>query len=101
MTCRRKGEHVRARLRASAEQGARVSGVRGLGLMIGFDLESEDAATEVVEEARSNGLLLIKAGPETIRIVPPLTITVEELDEGLDALDAARGRLTGSLGLVS
>ena len=86
-----KGEHVRARLRDSAEQGARVAGVRGLGLMIGFDLESEDIATEVVEKARSNGLLLIKAGPETIRIVPPLTITVDELDEGLDALDTARG----------
>ena len=86
-----KGEHVRARLRDSAEQGAPISGVRGLGLMIGFDLESEDAATEVVEKARSNGLLLIKAGPETIRIVPPLTISVDELNEGLDALDAARG----------
>ena len=86
-----KGEHVRARLQGSASQGARITDVRGLGLMVGFDLESEDAATEVVEKARSNGLLLIKAGPETIRIVPPLTITVDELDEGLDALDAARG----------
>ena len=86
-----KGEHVQARLRDSAEQGARITGVRGLGLMIGFDLESEDVATEVVEQSRQNGLLLIKAGPATIRIVPPLTITVDELDEGLDALDAARG----------
>ncbi|MYD95076.1 MAG: aminotransferase class III-fold pyridoxal phosphate-dependent enzyme, partial [Chloroflexi bacterium] len=88
---RAKGEHVQARLRDSAGQGARITGVRGLGLMIGFDLESEDVATEAVEKARSNGLLLIKAGPATIRIVPPLTITMDELDEGLDALDAARG----------
>ena len=86
-----KGDHVQARLRDSAGQGDRITDVRGLGLMIGFDLVSEDAATEVVEKARSNGLLLIKAGPATIRIVPPLTITLDELDEGLDALDAARG----------
>jgi acetylornithine/N-succinyldiaminopimelate aminotransferase len=88
---RAKGEHARTRLRDSAAQGARITDVRGLGLMIGFDLESEDAATEVVEQARANGLLIIKAGPVTIRIVPPLNITQDELDEGLDALEAARG----------
>ena len=41
--------------------------------------------------ARDNGLLLIKAGAATLRIVPPLTVTRDELEQGLDAIDVARG----------
>ena len=91
MKCRRRANTCRRVCETAPNRAPDITGVRGLGLMIGFDLESEDVATEVVEESRQNGLLLIKAGPATIRIVPPLTITVDELDEGLDALDAARG----------
>ncbi len=86
-----KGEYVMSRLRTSASNGLGITDVRGLGLMIGFDMESEDAADQVVSRARDNGLLLIKAGAATLRIVPPLTVTRDELEQGLDAIDVARG----------
>jgi len=86
-----KGEYVMSRLRTSASNGLGITDVRGLGLMIGFDMESEDAADQVVSKARDNGLLLIKAGAATLRIVPPLTVTRDELEQGLDAIDVARG----------
>ncbi len=85
-----KGAHVMQRLRAQAEAGMRITDVRGLGLMIGFDLETPDETTRLVAQARERGVLLITAGPVTLRIVPPLTIGMAELDEGLDAIAEAR-----------
>ena len=85
-----KGQHVMSRLRNKASNGLSITDVRGLGLMIGFDMESEAAADQVVAGARENGVLLIKAGAATLRIVPPLTVTMTELEEGLDAIDVAR-----------
>ena len=79
-----KGKHVMSRLRMSSSRGLVIKDVRGLGLMIGFDMESEAAADRVVAGAREKGVLLIKAGSSTVRLVPPLTVTLDELDEGLD-----------------
>lgn len=85
-----KGQYVMSRLRKMTSDGLGITDVRGLGLMIGFDMESEAAADQVVSGARESGLILIKAGTATLRIVPPLTVTMPELEEGLDAIDVAR-----------
>jgi len=46
-------------------------------------------AGPVVSRCRELGLLVVSAGPEVVRLVPPLTVTPEELDEGLEILGRA------------
>ena len=67
------------------------SEIRGRGLMIGAVLESAYAgrAGEILDLAAAHGLLLLQAGPDVLRIVPPLTITDEETAEGMQRLHAS------------
>ncbi|MGD8320652.1 MAG: acetylornithine/succinylornithine family transaminase [Gemmatimonadota bacterium] len=81
------GLHLATRLTELRDRHASVTDVRGLGLMRGMALDG--AAAPVVARARDLGLLVVSAGPSVVRIVPPLTISAEELDEGMDILDRA------------
>jgi acetylornithine/N-succinyldiaminopimelate aminotransferase len=67
------------------------SEIRGRGLMIGAVLEGAYAgrAGEILDLAAAHGLLILQAGPDVLRIVPPLTITDEETAEGLERLHAS------------
>ncbi len=75
----------------------RVGDVRGLGLMIGVEFVREgrrpdsEAARRVVAHCLERGLLLVECGRErnVIRLAPPLVVTGEEMDEGLDLLEGA------------
>lgn len=58
-----------------------VASVSGLGLMIGIELKEKKAA-DVVKAALDRGLLLLTAKTK-VRLLPPLTITYEEIDRGL------------------
>jgi acetylornithine aminotransferase len=64
-----------------------ITEVRGRGLLLGLQL-TEDPAP-VVKAARERGLLVITAGTNTLRFVPPLTISEEEIQEGLRILEEA------------
>jgi 4-aminobutyrate aminotransferase len=75
-----------------------IGEVRGKGLMIGVEFvkpggkEPDPATTaDVMEAARANGLLIGKGGlyGNTLRIAPPLSLTEEEADEGIDLLESA------------
>ena len=61
-----------------------VESVSGLGLMIGITL-TEKKAADVVKAALDKGLLLLTA-KEKVRLLPPLTITYEEIDKGIGIL---------------
>ncbi len=61
-----------------------VDAVSGLGLMVGISL-SEKKAADVVKAALGKGLLLLTA-KEKVRLLPPLTITYDEIDKGLEIL---------------
>jgi acetylornithine/N-succinyldiaminopimelate aminotransferase len=67
------------------------SEIRGRGLMIGAVLDARYAgrAGEILDLAAAHGLLILQAGPDVLRIVPPLTITDEETAEGLERLHAS------------
>ena len=82
---RAKGEWLGARLRALATRSTRVKEARGRGLMWGLELT--EAAAPFVAAARERHLLVLTAGPNVIRIVPPLTITREELERGATILE--------------
>ena len=87
------GDVVRARLDGLASHHAEVGDVRGLGSMVGFELaeQSPDLAKAIVEAAFERGLLLLSCGMygNVIRLLPALTISDEELEEGLTLLEEA------------
>ena len=72
-----------AYLRAGLEKIDEVAGTTGLGLMIGIDLKTK-APADVLPALRENGVLVLTAGTR-IRLLPPLTITKEDIDQALDA----------------
>jgi acetylornithine/N-succinyldiaminopimelate aminotransferase len=78
------GEQGVARLREKLAGHPDLVEVRGLGLMVGIELKSQ--VSDIVARAQQNGLLLITAGPNVIRLVPPLTIAEEDWNRGLDLL---------------
>jgi len=61
-----------------ANQPARVRELRQIGLMIGIELKEK--ATPYLMALMEDGVLALSAGPTVIRLLPPLTITREELD---------------------
>lgn len=93
------GEIIRGRLSELAKrQGISVIGdVRGLGAMNAFELVMPDDASAanpdltkaVVAEAEARGLILLSCGTRynVIRLLPPLTIPFEQLDEALDIIE--------------
>ena len=87
------GETLRARLEELAASDPGIGEVRGLGPMIGFELaeRSPDRAKAIVDAAFERGLLLLSCGlyGNVIRLLPALTISDEELDEGLAILSDA------------
>jgi acetylornithine/N-succinyldiaminopimelate aminotransferase len=83
----RKGAWLENQLGALALRSRSVVAVRGAGLIWG--LEIEGAASDVVARAQDQGLLLCTAGPSVVRIVPPLTISYDDLEAGLGVLEGA------------
>ena len=64
-----------------------VKEVRGRGLILGMQLSSDP--TPVVTAARERGLLIITCGTNTLRFVPPLIISEEEIEKGMGILEEA------------
>ena len=79
-----RGALVRARLDRIVASG-RAAAARGMGLLWGLDLGRP--AGEAVTHARANGLLVCTAGPNVVRLAPPLNIAEDELVKGLDLLE--------------
>lgn len=95
------GDMIQTRLKALANrQGMEpVGDVRGLGAMVAFELvtdrESNDPdaplTARVIAEAEKRGLIILPCGTfgNVVRLLPPLTTPVEQVDEALDVLEAS------------
>lgn len=83
--CRRQGERLRRGLRELAGRHACIREVRGLGLMVGADLEVPVA--EVVSGCLEKGVLVGPAGTDILRLTPPLNVTAADVDILLSVLD--------------
>jgi len=84
-----RGEQVEQALRAIAEEHPGLGAdVRGRGLAWGMEFTDKPRASAVCKRAFELGLLVETSGPESevVKLLPPLTITPEELDEGLRIL---------------
>jgi L-lysine 6-transaminase len=79
------GEHLlHGLLAVQDELGGKLSGTRGRGLMIAFDLETPELRKKAHQKIVENGLLLLMCGTRSIRFRPPLNLTAAEADAGLD-----------------
>jgi 4-aminobutyrate aminotransferase len=94
---REMGEYTMDALEEIKMRHLSIGDVRGKGLMIGVDLVKDrqtkayahELRERVVEESFRRGLLTIGCGKSAIRFTPPLSITKDEVDEGLQIFEAA------------
>lgn len=93
------GERMLSRFRAMQEKYGLIGDVRGLGAMVAMELVTDrktkspakEATAEVVKQCWKNGLVGLSAGinGNILRFLPPLVITDEQLEKGLDILEAS------------
>lgn len=86
---RERADRLERALRALAERHPSVGEVRGRGLMRGVALTTP--AADVVRRAREQGLLVCSAGPDVIRLLPPLNIEADLIERGVELLERALG----------
>ena len=90
----RRGKQLCEGLAALARRFSFIREVRGLGLMIGAEIQSETGEPapglrdELIDMAFHRGLLLLPCGPSTIRFCPPLCLTRRQVEIGLELLSA-------------
>jgi 4-aminobutyrate aminotransferase len=90
----RVGEHMLSRMRDWPQRFRHVGEVRGVGLMVGIELVRDHATRErapelrdrIVDMAFERGLLVLGAGPNTVRLSPPLVLTRDQADFAVDTL---------------
>lgn len=80
----KKGQYLQKRLNEAIGDVPIVSSIRGKGLMVGIEC-SEDVS-HVVPQLIEQGLLVLVAGPTIIRLLPPLTVNEQEIDQAVDLL---------------
>ncbi len=85
------GGEALAMLAALAGRQAAVSNVRGLGLMLAFDLPSPAIRDAVVQACFRRGLLLLGCGSRSIRLLPPLDVRPREIAMARQVMEAAIG----------
>ena len=95
---RHTGEFLRAQLaRLAAAYPRAITNVRGLGLMLGFELASDipafagsdkTPAAQMINRLHQAGLLAIPAGAQVIRLLPALNLALAEAKEGIDILES-------------
>ena len=85
------GRRAQDRLRGSTALLDCVTDVRGIGLMIGLELRDKAVADAVQGRCLAEGLVVLTCGPgeNVLRLVPPLTLSDDELDLGLTILERA------------
>jgi acetylornithine aminotransferase len=90
-----RGEQLRAGLRGIAHQYPQYfAEVRGWGLINGLVLqpEGELTALDIVQAAITTGLLVAPAGPQVVRLVPPLIVSANEVDQAIALLHQIMAR---------
>ena len=86
------GEHLQRRLNELKSRYSFVKDVRGKGLLVAMEFES-DIAGQLLTHANAGGLLLNAVKPKAIRFMPPLNVTAEEIDQAMSLLGDALGKI--------
>ncbi|MGH9920913.1 MAG: aminotransferase class III-fold pyridoxal phosphate-dependent enzyme, partial [Nitrososphaerales archaeon] len=96
------GKVAMKRLEEMKDRYEIVGDVRGKGLFIGVEMVKTKKGKErgvreaeaVTKECFRDGLILILAGRNTLRVIPPLNVAREELEEGLDVIEGAIAKVS-------
>lgn len=78
------GNKLQAKLQTALSDKETVTTVRGLGYMIG--IETTGNLGELVQAARDKGLIVLTAGTNVIRLLPPITLSDDEIEKGVTIL---------------
>lgn len=77
--------YIKEKLNALKEKHPVITKVKGMGLLVGIEVSCPPA--DIMKKAFENKLLIISAGSNVIRFLPPLNVKYEEIDEALNVLD--------------
>ncbi len=92
-----KAKHAqfKQRLQTIGEQYGLFSEIRGLGLLIGCALTDawKGKAKSVLDAATAEGVMVLQAGPDTVRFAPSLVVEDADISEGLDRFERAVAKL--------
>jgi L-lysine 6-transaminase len=80
------GNHLQEQIEGLSNQFEHISNPRGKGLFCAMDLPNTHARNEVVKECMNNNLMILGCGTKTVRFRPPLTISKDQIDEGIDII---------------
>ena len=91
------GDFMRAKLEQLMDRHTLIGDVRGRGLMLGVEIVKDRTTKEkapelrdaIINECFRRGVLVLGAGPSTIRISPPLIVNEEQAQFAIDTLSAA------------
>ena len=88
-------EWFKSRLKQIGERYGVFKEIRGLGLLLGCVMSDSWAgkAGEVMKAAHNEGVMVLVAGPDVLRLAPSLVITEKEVTQGLDSLEKAISKL--------
>ncbi len=81
------GSYFKSKLNGLAEKYKIVREVRGLGLMLGMELRFD--VYNILFDCMNNGVLILDAGKNVVRFLPPLVIEKEQIDKVIEVLDSA------------
>ncbi|HTE89445.1 MAG TPA: aminotransferase class III-fold pyridoxal phosphate-dependent enzyme, partial [Terriglobales bacterium] len=83
------GDYFRARLEDMRTRHTSIQEIRGMGLMLGMELDSADTAKAVVQQLLQKGILINRTQETVLRFLPPYIIQKKHVDEVVGALDSA------------
>ncbi len=90
-TIRESGSYMKERLEQISQNYSFVKEIRGLGFMLGMEVNIP--AADIVSSCREEGLLLVTAGPSVVRFVPPLITGKNEIDKAIHILNSVLEKL--------
>jgi len=83
------GDYFRARLEDLRTKHVFIREIRGLGLMLGMELDSAETAKAVVQQLLQKGILINRTQETVLRFLPPYIIQKKHVDEVVRTLDSA------------
>jgi acetylornithine/LysW-gamma-L-lysine aminotransferase len=83
------GAHFKARLEELQEKHKIIKEVRGMGLMLGVELRFD--VLNIILKCAEEGVLILDAGRNVLRFLPPLVITKDQVDKAISVLDTVLG----------
>ena len=91
---RASGERLLGALKGLADRHSSIAEVRGMGLLVAVQFK-DDIAGDLLTACLERGMLVNRVRPNTLRLMPPLTLTNEDMDRGVAILEDAIASVAG------